>query len=411
MDAASLLCSDAASLLCSALEEIEGAPLEEIDGTTLAPHAARLSLLVVQLAKRSSQRLADTRPSLEALPNVLIARALSFLAANQLARVARLSVSFRSIHVPAAMAVRVAQLQLNTAYDYQRPLDLLLAETEAEGAARAADKLWPTGYSGIDGVCLASAKASASPPAAINGEYIFSLSLVNLLYPPREDGFGVPDYATDAAYKHVFYTHSDVKPTFPLTEDASAVLRDPRAGMARCVREARPMLEEAGSAAVVCAYVSVTRASTGKTAGLLQVERFGDEDAEDIEVTHLMPKHHISEHDERTHGGYMAGIFKYFLRLDAEGIDLFEGPLGNDEDDDEGAVGEQGAVGEEVAVGEGGAVQTAGVGTTAKMSLAMWSEVHSAGSWGGECSGHKEYGIGDLNDTLLCLLRGILFDN
>ena len=405
--------------LSAFLEKLEDTALETLDGAALAPHASRLSYLAV-LAKRSSQT--DPWPSLEALPPVLTARILSFLPANHLARAARLSSTFRCTHVPTAIALRVARLQLNNCHS---PLDLLL-ETQSESAARAADSVRPTGYCGTDGVCLASAKASPSPPPPIHGEYCFSLSLVNLLYPKSRDGLGagfnVPDFSAGAAHRHVFYTCSGVVPMFPLTEDACAVLKDPRAGMARSVRESKSMLEETGSAAVVCAYVSVTQAATGKTSGLLQVARFGDEDAEDVDVTHLMPKHHVSEHDECTHGGYMAGIFRYYLRLDADGIDLLEGPPGNSEGGeedaadeegeaaDEGSVGDEGAAGEVGATGDESASSTAGVQTTAKISLTMWSEVHSAGPWGGECSGYQEYGVGNLNDTLVCLLRGILFD-
>ena len=56
------------------------------------------------------------------------------------------------------------------------------------------------------------------------------------------------------------------------------------------------------------------------------------------------------------------------------------------------------------------AVSAVEEGTTPTMSLTMWSEVHSAGPYGGECSGYEEYGQGDLNDKLVCLLRNINFE-
>ena len=371
------------------------AALEALDGADVAPFAARLA----HLAHLASLARHSPKLSLEALPDALVARVLSFLPASHMARVVRLSAAFRAIHVPTAMAFRVAQLHLNEAYRYDNPIDLLLAETEAAAAVSAADTVHPSGRYGIDTVCRASVRVSESPPAAITGEYVFSLSLMNLLFPPRDDGFTGANYEAGAAFKHVFYTHSDVVPTFPLAEDACAMLRDPRDGMAKHIsEEARLVFETAGSAALVCAYLSVTQASTGETVGLLQTSHFGTDDPEDVEITRLMLLHANSKHDEHTHGGFMVGVTEYYLRLDS--IGLPEGALGDNEGEAEGG---EGVVGEEGVAGE------SLVQTTAKLALTMWSEEHSPGPFGGECFGYQEYGQGDLNDKLLCLLRNIDF--
>ena len=379
--------------------------LEALDGAALAQHAARLT----RLAERSSQHappgpaVGPVLLSLEALPDALIARVLSNLPAKYLGRVAQVSSAFKATHVPAAIAVCIARLQLPThtaggdAYDYQKPIDLLIAETETASAARAAN-LVRSGY--MEAVCHASARALDAVPAAMRGEFVFSLSLINLFYRPLTDGgMPYPDYAAGPAYKYAFYTHADVVPTFPLTEAACEVLKNPRAAfMASWISDdERPHLDAQGSEAIVCAQVSVTQATTGKTAVLWQGTRFGDDDPEDVEVTHLMPMHHISAHDEMTHGGFMAGITKYYLNLRAEGV--FDAEFGNEGEEDQAA-----------APGTAGAA--ASERPTPAISLGMWSEVHSPGPWGGECYGNDEwqrFGQDDLHDKFVCLLRNINF--
>lgn len=367
------------------------AALEALDGAALAQHTARLT----RLAERSSHEHAPPRGpavgppvllSLEALPDALIARVCSMLPAKQLARVAQVSSAFKATHVPAAIAACVARLQLPThtaggdAYGYQKPIDLLIAETEAASAARAAD-LHPSGHYGIATSCSASARRLDAMPAAMRGEYVFSLSLINLFYRPRADHL-FADYEAGPACTHAFYTHSDVVPTFPLTEAACEVLKNPRDDMASWIGDdERPHFDAQGSAAVVFAQVSVTQATTSKTAVLWQGTNFGYDDPEDVEVTHIMPMHHVSAHDEMTHGGFMAGITKYYLNLLNGGIDFeFFDPEG----------------------------------PTPAMSLGMWSEVHSPGPWGGECSGYEEWQHFEqdtLDDKFVCLLRNIDFDS
>lgn len=275
------------------------------------------------------------------------------------------------------MAMRAARLHLNVERpDFQSPLALLLGETEAAAATCAEDVYFTNPY-GVD--CNASARAPTPPPAAISGEFVFGLSLINCLYRPRDDGFARPDYAAGPAHKHVFYTHSDVVPTFLLPEEACRVLRDPGGDMSRRMSEARPILQAEGSEALVYACLSVTKATTGKTTCLWRGNCF-NEDQDDANVTHLMSPHHIGEHDELTHGGYVAGITEYYLRLDCN--------VSFDEDDVDEAVDEE---------------------TTPKVALTMWSQVHYGGPYGCECGDHKEHGHGDLSDSLVCLLRNIDF--
>ena len=386
---------DSASALVAALEALNNA--------ALAPYASRLAHLA-RVAGCSSHRFCAARVSLDILPEALIARILSYLPATHLARVARLSTAFHETYVPASVAMRASRLHLNQSYDYHSPFDLLLGETEATAGAHMG-KMPTSGLYGIGSICPASAQVLDSLPAQIHGEFVFSLSLINLLFKARDDGLPGSQFEAGAQYKHVFYIHSDVVPSFPLTEDARKALLDPRKHIASLIGstgelDTQPgelvqrILDEEGSQAVVCAYLSVTQALTGKTIGLLQSPHCEEE--ENIEVTYLMPPHHVSEHDELTHGGYMVGITKYYmqLRFDAS----LEEAIGNDEEGDEGAAGEE---------AEHGGADTKEISTV--MRLNMWSEVHSGGPFGGECFGHKEYGVGDLNDTLMRLLRNIDF--
>ena len=113
--------------LVSALEAVAA-----LDGAALVPIAARLSHLahLAHLADERSSLRFPRALALEALPDALIARVLSLLPATHLARANRLSTAFCATHVPAAMAIRVAQLQLTEssaeARIYKSPLHLLL---------------------------------------------------------------------------------------------------------------------------------------------------------------------------------------------------------------------------------------------------------------------------------------------
>jgi hypothetical protein len=353
--------------------------LEALDHATLAPFAVRLT----HLAARACSDGAIARaafPILE-LPDALIARIMSFMPPQKLALMGALSGTFRSLHVPNAVAERAAWLELSTSErEYKTAIDLLLGEEEVN---RGLSSLKPL-RKRHSPICAAKLLDTASLPYN-PGEFVFTLTLTLCVFSTE----AVPQTIEPVAYDEWdIYTHSSLLPDFPLDLKAARYLSNPHATMDKELRQ------NYGPAQVaVQARLFVTHSATGKWVELFQGPLSDEHHYDDVDVTHLIPLKRGDHVDNFLGGGYDEGSLTFFyLNLCSHGVEYRDTESNSEYDADE-LEGEADAETEKQ-----------------RVTLGMWSEQRT-GSHGPyvEAFNHQEYERGRIHPVLVKLLRSIEF--
>lgn len=355
--------------------------LEALDHATLAPFAARLT----HLAARACSDGAIARaafPILE-LPDALIARIVSFMPPQKLALMGALSSTFRSLHVPNAVAERAAWLELSTSErEYKTAIDLLLGEEEVN---RGSSSLLAKPLRKRDSpICAAKLLDTASLPYN-PGEFVFTLTLTLCVFSTE----AVPQTIEPVAHDEWdIYTHSSLLPDFPLDLKAARYLSNPHATMDKELRQ------NYGPAQVaVQARLFVTHSATGKWVELFQGPLSDEHHYDDVDVTHLIPLKRGDHVDNFLGGGYDEGSLTFFyLNLCSHGVE-YRDTESNSENDADELEGEADAETDKQ-----------------RVTLGMWSEART-GSHGPyvEAFNHQEYERGRIHPVLVKLLRSIEF--
>eukprot|EP00900_Chrysochromulina_parva_P003708 jgi/Chrpa1/13338/Chrysochromulina_OHIO_Genome00016725-RA len=347
--------------------------LEALDHATLAPFAARLT----HLAARACSDGAIARaafPILE-LPDALIARIMSFMPPQKLALMGALSSTFRSLHVPNAVAERAVWLELSISErEYKTAIDLLLGEEEVN---RGLSSLKPL-RKRHSPICAAKLLDTASLPYN-PGEFVFTLTLTLCVFSTE----AVPQTIEPVAYDEWdIYTHSSLLPDFPLDLKAARYLSNPHATMDKELRQ------NYGPAQVaVQARLFVTHSATGKW-----VELFQGPLSDEHHCT-FIPLKRGDHVDNFLGGGYDEGSLTFFyLNLCSHGVE-YRDTESNSENDADELEGEADAETEKQ-----------------RVTLGMWSEQRT-GSHGPyvEAFNHQEYERGRIHPVLVKLLRSIEF--
>jgi hypothetical protein len=353
--------------------------LEALDHATLAPFAVRLT----HLAARACSDGAIARaafPILE-LPDALIARIMSFMPPQKLALMGALSSTFRSLHVPNAVAERAAWLELSTSErEYKTAIDLLLGEEEVN---RGLSSLKPLRKRHTP-ICAAKLLDTASLPYN-PGEFVFTLTLTLCVFSTE----AVPQTIEPVAHDEWdIYTHSSLLPDFPLDLKAARYLSNPHATMDKELRQ------NYGPAQVaVQARLFVTHSATGKWVELFQGPLSDEHHYDDVDVTHLIPLKRGDHVDNFLGGGYDEGSLTFFyLNLCSHGVE-YRDTESNSENDADELEGEADAETEKQ-----------------RVTLSMWSEQRT-GSHGPyvEAFNHQQYERGRIHPVLVKLLRSIEF--
>ena len=355
--------------------------LEALDHATLAPFAARLT----HLAARACSDGAIARaafPILE-LPDALIARIVSFMPPQKLALMGALSSTFRSLHVPNAVAERAAWLELSTSErEYKTAIDLLLGEEEVN---RGSSSLLAKPLRKRDSpICAAKLLDTASLPYN-PGEFVFTLTLTLCVFSTE----AVPQTIEPVAHDEWdIYTHSSLLPDFPLDLKAARYLSNPHATMDKELRQ------NYGPAQVaVQARLFVTHSATGKWVELFQGPLSDEHHYDDVDVTHLIPLKRGDHVDNFLGGGYDEGSLTFFyLNLCSHGVE-YRDTESNSENAADELEGEADAETDKQ-----------------RVTLGMWSEART-GSHGPyvEAFNHQEYERGRIHPVLVKLLRSIEF--
>jgi hypothetical protein len=355
--------------------------LEALDHDTLATFAVRLT----HLAARACSDGAIARaafPILE-LPDALIARIVSFMPPQKLALMGALSSTFRSLHVPNAVAERAAWLELSTSErEYKTAIDLLLGEEEVNrGSSSLLAKPLRKRHSPI---CAAKLLDTASLPYN-PGEFVFTLTLTLCVFSTE----AVPQTIEPVAHDEWdIYTHSSLLPDFPLDLKAARYLSNPHATMDKELRQ------NYGPAHVaVQARLFVTHSATGKWVELFQGPLSDEHDYDDVDVTHLIPLKRGDHVDNFLGGGYDEGsLTSFYLNLCSHGVE-YRDTESNSENDADELEGEADAETEKQ-----------------RVTLGMWSEART-GSHGPyvEAFNHQEFERGRIHPVLVKLLRSIEF--
>ena len=365
--------------------------LEALDHATLAPFAVRLT----HLAARACSDGAIARaafPILE-LPDALIARIMSFMPPQKLALMGALSSTFRSLHVPNAVAERAAWLELSTSErEYKTAIDLLLGEEEVN---RGLSSLKPLRKRHTP-ICAAKLLDTASLPYN-PGEFVFTLTLTLCV-------FSTEAYQPPIPVAHDewdIYTHSSLLPDFPLDLKAARYLSNPHATMDKELRQ------NYGPAHVaVQARLFVTHSATGKWVELFQgplsdEHYYNDFEVPptelDVDVTHLIPLKrgdHVHTFFERIGDRYDAGsLTMFYINLCSHGVEYRDTESNSEYDADE-LEGEADAETEKQ-----------------RVTLGMWSEVRFPFDMYQEALNRQEYERGRIHPALVKLLRSIEFDS
>lgn len=353
--------------------------LEALDHATLAPFAVRLT----HLAARACSDGAIARaafPILE-LPDALIARIMSFMPPQKLALMGALSSTFRSLHVPNAVAERAAWLELSTSErEYKTAIDLLLGEEEVNRVSSSLlAKPLRKRHSPI---CAAKLLDTASLPYN-PGEFVFTLTLTLCVFSTEADPQTIP-VAHD---EWDIYTRSSLLPDFPLDLKAARYLSNPHATMDKELRQ------NYGPAHVaVQARLFVTHSATGKWVELFQGPLSDEHDYYDVDVTNLIPLKRGDHVDNFLGGGYDEGSLTFFyLNLCSHGVE-YRDTESNSENDADELEGEADAETEKQ-----------------RVTLGMWSEVRFPFDIYEEALNHQEYERGRIHPVLVKLLRSIEF--
>ena len=366
--------------------------LEALDHATLAPFATRLT----HLAARACSDGATARaafPILE-LPDALIARIVSFMPPQKLALVGALSSTFRSLHVPNAVAERAAWLELSTSdytseREYKTAIDLLLGEEEVNRGSMFTKPLRKR----RSPICAAKLLDTASSPYN-PGEFVFTLTLTLCVFSTE----AVPPTIPVAHDEWDIYTHSNLLPDFPLDLKAARYLSNPLATMDDGLRQ------NYGPAHVaVQARLFVTHSATGKWVELFQgplsdEHYYNDFEVPptelDVDVTHLIPLKRGDHVDSFIGDRYDAGsLTRFYLNLCSHGVEYRDTESDSEYDADE-LEGEADAGTEKQ-----------------RVTLGMWSEVRFPFDMCREALNHQEYERGRIHPALVKLLRSIEFDS
>ena len=358
--------------------------LEALDHATLAPFAARLT----HLAARACSDGAIARaafPILE-LPDALIARIMSFMPPQKLALIGALSSTFRSLHVPNAVAERAAWLELSTSdytseREYKTAIDLLLGEEEVNRGSMFTKPLRKR----RSPICAAKLLDTASLPYN-PGEFVFTLTLTLCVFSTE----AVPQTIESVAYDEWdIYTHSSLLPDFPLDLKAARYLSNPHATMDKELRQ------NYGPAQVaVQARLFVTHSATGKWVELFQGPLSDEHHYDDVDVTHLIPLKRGDHVDSFIGDRYDAGsLTRFYLNLCSHGVEYRDTESDSEYDADE-LEGEADAGTEKQ-----------------RVTLGMWSEVRFPFDMYHDALNRQEYERGRIHPALVKLLRSIEFDS
>ena len=252
------------------------AALEALDTADLAPYASRLAAL-------ACRPFAVAQPALLNLPDQIIAHTLSFNSAAELARVASACKACSEMHVPAAIAICAARLGLTISKDLPQPLELLLAASSA-ASVLSSKEVKPTCANSE--VVHARAFIPQAPAAAINSEFIFSISVIRCVYHRRP----LPVlYQTST-----IFTQSSCVPAFVLDNSIARLI-------------AKPVDDQHDGSVTEFNNVhdhvqlSVTRTASCRSTTLC-VSRLGhgEDDIPNVEVSSLMASTTSTDHDHET---------------------------------------------------------------------------------------------------------------